>query len=715
MKNFVNFRPIFYFAIAVILGIVSGYYFYIGSPAFAVAIISLCAVVLLFVCLCSKNHRKRYLIFSAVFALIFCFGALNFSKKVTDFDSASSGSFTLSVRGKITQASELDGAKRFILTDLSFKGALNGFAEYGLSLYVRGDTIADLGDIIIFTAEVCDKSVFYDGSFRANDIAEGIRWTAEVEAEDVEITGNDSNLLEKARCFIRNSLKDGLDGNEYAVAYAMLIGNTDYIEEDVLNNFRALGVAHIFAVSGLHIGFVAGVINFLLKRLKISSFIKVAITAAFVFLYSGICGFSASSVRASVMSVVLLSVRSFGKKYDRLSSLGVAALIVLSYSPTELFRVGFQLSFTVVFGIMTCSNLLSKPFKIFGEKVSSSLGVSLSAWLFGLPISLIVFGETGILSVIANLLLLSVIGFVFVLLLICTCVGGAVGACRIFLFPVRIVLKLITSAATAFDYTALTVGGISFGGFVLLFYLAFIAAAGYFNIKKTSKIVLSICLAAIFCVGSVRTTVRENGKVTVTVTGDYSCSCVLVKKGDDVVLFVSELEESSSLSRLTKLLNNIPEKEIDNLVFLDGSSELDYIAAIARLISVAEINRVYTGDCISSTTFSIMKKNFPLTEFERVSAGESVNLENVGKFYYFLDFRAVNVKTNEKVMKIYSALEVADDLIYADRDYSCDLAVCENFSQFVGLANPNATVASFRSGRCDLNAEEQGNLKRYFY
>lgn len=93
------------------------------------------------------------------------------------------------------------------------------------------------------------------------------------------------------------------------------------MDGDVLENFRNGGVAHIFAVSGLHIGFLAGVVFFLLRSCRVRGVPKVLISAAVLVFYAGICGFSPSSLRAAVMASVLAAAKETGMKYDGLSSL----------------------------------------------------------------------------------------------------------------------------------------------------------------------------------------------------------------------------------------------------------------------------------------------------------------------------------------------------------------------------------------------------------
>ena len=182
-------------------------------------------------------------------------------------------------------------------------------------------------------------------------------------------------MFESINIFIRDTLKVGLDLDEFTVAYALLCGNSDYMETEIIENFRASGVAHIFAVSGLHIGFFAVILNFITDKLRFNKYVKFFFVVSVLLFYSGVCGFTASSIRATIMTAVMLLAGLIGKKYDGLSSVALAGIIVLLYAPIQLFCVGFQLSFGVVLGINILSRPISKLLGFLPQKISSLSGI----------------------------------------------------------------------------------------------------------------------------------------------------------------------------------------------------------------------------------------------------------------------------------------------------------------------------------------------------
>ncbi len=90
----------------------------------------------------------------------------------------------------------------------------------------------------------------------------------------------------------------------------------------------------------------------LMNLLSLRKYTRLAVMAAFLALYCVITGFSPASVRAAVMTMLLLFARAAGRKPDPLTTLSAAALIVLTINPLELFSAGFVLSFSAVAGIL---------------------------------------------------------------------------------------------------------------------------------------------------------------------------------------------------------------------------------------------------------------------------------------------------------------------------------------------------------------------------
>ena len=154
----------------------------------------------------------------------------------------------------------------------------------------------------------------------------------------------------------RKVLSGLFSGDRKTLAKAVILGDRSGLERDRQTAFSRAGLAHLMAVSGMHVGFLMAPIWFLVPlfwRFRFGG------QAAFLFCmmiltaYAGVTGFAVSVVRASVMAVLLMYARCFQKQSDGLNLLGAAALIMLIINPAYLFDVGFQLSFGAVLIILT--------------------------------------------------------------------------------------------------------------------------------------------------------------------------------------------------------------------------------------------------------------------------------------------------------------------------------------------------------------------------
>ncbi|MFZ4115993.1 MAG: ComEC/Rec2 family competence protein [Chthoniobacterales bacterium] len=131
---------------------------------------------------------------------------------------------------------------------------------------------------------------------------------------------------------------------------------------DFLGDFKLTGTLHLFAVSGLHVGMLAVIIWFFLKWVRLPRWSAVVVTIPLLFFYVAITGFRIGSLRAAIMTSLVLSGFLFYRRPQMINSLAAAAFFLLLLETNLLFSMGWQFSFCVVFSIV----LLASPFqKIF--------------------------------------------------------------------------------------------------------------------------------------------------------------------------------------------------------------------------------------------------------------------------------------------------------------------------------------------------------------
>ena len=239
----------------------------------------------------------------------------------------------------------------------------------------------------------------------------------------LEVTGTGVPLSARARRFlysVRESFIDRFDADTRGFIRGVIFGDKSEIGEDTLEEFNSNSTGHILAVSGLHVGFLYGLLRFLTRRkrtLPVSCLI-----IAVILLYGEMTMWSAATVRAcTVMSVSLCSTH-FRRCSDLLTSVSLAAFLILTYQPYQLFTSGFQLSFMAMCGIAFFAGPISS---VTGEAIAVLLAVQIGT----MPVLAYSYCSINPLSMLINvpvILLTSVLVPVCILMLMLETAAGIV-------------------------------------------------------------------------------------------------------------------------------------------------------------------------------------------------------------------------------------------------------------------------------------------------
>lgn len=150
----------------------------------------------------------------------------------------------------------------------------------------------------------------------------------------------------------QRTLARGLPEDEpVRLLWAMVLGWRTALTNEVSAPFMRTGTMHIFAISGLHIALITGILVSLLRVLQVPRRGCGLVVLPLIWAYTAATGWQASAVRATVMMSVVVAGWSLHRPSDLLNSLAAAALIILLADPSQLFQAGFQLSFCVVLSL----------------------------------------------------------------------------------------------------------------------------------------------------------------------------------------------------------------------------------------------------------------------------------------------------------------------------------------------------------------------------
>lgn len=707
MKKIFNLRlPLMLFsALAcgiLFLGCVKTENIVIGVAFITVFVLCVSAYFIFF--LKNKKGVKHGLAFGLCFIVAFVLGVVGISVTLNNFKKADLYAHTYTVEGRVNSISFTDNGIRAVITN----GKLNSNEKaisYKIVLYVNGceSSFLEYGDIVKFTATLTDSSYVSNGKISGYGLAQKLKYSAYIDKSELVVLSHSPTLFQKINIFMRDSLKNGLDDNEFSVAYAMLLGHDEFIDENVITDFRHAGVAHIFAVSGLHVGFLATVLTRLLRRIRANKSVSVILTVLTLFFYSGVCGFTASSVRASIMYSVYLVCKSSGFKYDGLSSLGIAGFIILFISPSEVFCAGFQLSFLVVFGMLTLVKPLKKAFAFLPEKIATALASVVSAQAVGLPACLWCFGEASVFSVVANLVFIPVAGIIYEVTLICCLSGGIFNISFYTLFLIKYVFKCVIYVIGLIDYGVFIIKGVRFWLFAFSYYAFILVFAGLIRFKKIARIFVCLSLVLITVSGAFGYGYYCKQSSKVRFIGSNSLCCAYFSVKNENVLVVGHIERYASLSRLNTLLNNENVSSINCLILIGDDTDLNLAVTKINYLSSVE-NVYYTGsekrlneEITLLQSFKDYEVNY-LRENDCVSSGEisvcSVAEGNAVK---------VNLKSTDYI--VFGCLQ---DRLPENLPDKADVIVAYNLTDMVFAKYKSAYNVSFLSSYAYPDAQTEG-------
>lgn len=564
MKKLVNLRIPVLLACFLAFGTAIGYIFIYFSIdlAWIIATVPTVAVILIFV---RKGVYVRVTI--VLTAVIFIVGAVAAYIKIDNFGKSQIN----------------DNTYCSVCATVSDKGA-NARGEYVILTYVTandakidGKMIAylgefygdfcDIGYTVRFNATINKIKTFEYGKpnyFLADNVKYNCYVKSGVKAEE------DFSLFGSIRIAIRDMLFENLDGDTAAIAYGMLTGNTQYIEEGALRNFRYGGIAHIFAVSGLHIGIVYGLFYILCKRLRLNRWATICLCLLPVFFYVGVCGFTLSPVRAAVMCTVSLFARRFHKKYDGLNSLALSVIIILLINPLNVLSVGFQLSVFAVGGILLLSSRLMCRFKKVPRKIAKPVGVALGAQAGTLPVMLTNFGYISGAGLLLNIVIVPILSIQFIVMFISTVIALILPFASSVIIPYSALpLEFIVSFFLDAGFENALIKGFGAGLFLPVYYIGLAILSDKINMKLLTRLIALGCTAVILVSYVLVKTFIPFSDFTVAVSAYYNGGEVLIKSHNGNVLIITE---NMSPAQTAKFLNNNYSPYLDAVILLGGEN-----------------------------------------------------------------------------------------------------------------------------------------------
>ena len=517
----VNFRTFAFAAAACAIAVFSFTLFYKNIAWGIILAVAVLVGVLTLALLNRKNAVKAvgYTIVLALFAVTFvsCILTASERKNYNLIDDEKQSNFNL--HGTVEEVYD-DGLNKSLLVR-SDKGRKYGNVMLYLSERYLGEIDADeieVGDRINAAVSLKKNEFLSDGEVNGYFYRLDVRYTAYADKDDFKITKADSiAFFDYLRANIKRIFVDNL-GTEYGnVAYGMIVGDKSQLNFEIKSDFSAAGIGHILAVSGLHVMFLATITSFVCKLFKMRRITNFIVTASILLLYNVLVGFTASVVRATIMSLCLLFASAIGERNDGLNNLGLACSVYIVARPFSLFDVGFVLSVTAVLGIIFFNRPISNFFRRICKnklgKLTDAVALPLSAQIGITPAMLYYFEKISVYSVVANFLLSYVIMFTFIALFVAMVIALILPFTGVLIkaaYPGIFILDRTSEAISRLPFSEIKVFTTAF---VLTLYVAFFLMSKFFMSRKFKPYIVIACIlycVSVIVIGNLPFGIKEN-------------------------------------------------------------------------------------------------------------------------------------------------------------------------------------------------------------
>jgi len=435
-----------------------------------------------------ERESKYNILLFAVLLVGFCytviFGTITDANTMTSTDNV-----TITCRVEKIVYDDEDNIKYLIGDNLreennEYGGKIRIFGIYGG---------AYMGCTVEVEGKLSSQSFFANGDYNYTYF-DGERYILSATAYTITEEEKKITWQEQIRYTCRKILVERLGTTKGNIAYSSFFGDTSYIDKGDLEEFRALGVGHLFAVSGLHVGVIGGFIILVLKKCKANAYLTMIITSAVLFLYCFITGGSPSILRATFMMLYGLLAKSLGRRVDFLSAVGFSVLAVLLINPLSLFDISFLLSYGAILGITFLLPVLQRLLRKLPAKIATPLATSTATTLAITPLSIYFFGNLSIIAIPLNLVIIPLFTAFFLCILPEILIGLWIPGFGVITRFMTLVGDFVTGIIKETYY----VKGTYFNAEIsvlplILYYLLFLLASEQCLIKPLPKKVLIAC------------------------------------------------------------------------------------------------------------------------------------------------------------------------------------------------------------------------------
>ncbi len=443
-------RPVFWILLAFVLGeVIAVFDLNIAVPCIVLAIIVIRKIII-------KAYEDMGAFVVIFFTLIM--GFMLMSNEITTrnhiYDLKEN---TVIVQGKIYKIENTAFG-----TNIYLKGVEVENGEKSVSvkrIFVNTEKIPNvkIGNIIKVRGKLRQfEEAANKGNFDSRKYYLSLGFYGKIEAGTIEIINSDYSGIRQGLYELRMEIIERLEklcsdnkgifsiiNNKNGIIGAIILGDKTDLDSDIKELYSVSGIAHILAISGLHISFIGMAIYRLLRR-RFRFLFSAAVSIPVVLSFGIMSGFGISTIRAIIMFILKIIGEVLGRKYDAITAISLAGLVLLVQNPFVVCNSGFQMSFGAIIAIVLILPIVEEILNT-DNKIIKVLSANFTISLVMNPILAWNYYELPTFSFLLNIVVVPLMSVVIVSSIVgifCSCIMFGFG--KVVIFPGCGILELYT-------------------------------------------------------------------------------------------------------------------------------------------------------------------------------------------------------------------------------------------------------------------------------
>ena len=443
-------RPVFWILLAFVLGeVIAVFDLNIAVPCIVLAIIVIRKIII-------KAYEDMGAFVVIFFTLIM--GFMLMSNEITTrnhiYDLKEN---TVIVQGKIYKIENTAFGKNIYLKGVEVE---NGEKSVSVKrIFVNTEKIPNvkIGNIIKVRGKLRQfEEAANKGNFDSRKYYLSLGFYGKIEAGTIEIINSNYSGIRQGLYELRMEIIERLEklcsdnkgifsiiNNKNGIIGAIILGDKTDLDSDIKELYSVSGIAHILAISGLHISFIGMAIYRLLRR-RFRFLFSAAVSIPVVLSFGIMSGFGISTIRAIIMFILKIMGEVLGRKYDAITAISLAGLVLLVQNPFVVCNSGFQMSFGAIIAIVLILPIVEEILNT-DNKIIKVLSANFTISLVMNPILAWNYYELPTFSFLLNIVVVPLMSVVIVSSIVgifCSCIMFGFG--KIVIFPGCGILELYT-------------------------------------------------------------------------------------------------------------------------------------------------------------------------------------------------------------------------------------------------------------------------------